>query len=287
MNNLFEKYPVITYNDTVCLNILAKVKMNDTSFNNASIFYPYTIKDGERPDHVALNYYGDARYVWAVYMSNKTIDPYYEWPLDSDSFQSYIISKYGSYENAVDKTSFYRVAYAEDDRMLDGAAYDALTSNLKKYWRPVINDNGSTLFYVRKEQDLAVDTNKIVSIEVADVDGFVVGENIKQYSVSGNLIASGNIKSIQSSSLIIRHVEGAFAASGLTVGSVSGVTSQSSTTVTTATTLATPIPSDEFVYWEPITFYQYEDEINIGRKFIKLLDAAYIDKAEKEIQDLL
>jgi hypothetical protein len=290
MNNLFEKYPVISYNDSICVNVLAKVQFNDTSFNNTALFYPYTIKEGERPDHIALNYYGDSRYIWAVYLSNKIVDPYYEWPLDHESFKSYIVEKYGSYENSVEKISHYRTAYTEDDRMFDSAMYEALPAHLRKYWRPVINDNGSTLFYVRKEQDLVVETNKIVEISVANTATFIVGENVYQSNTTGGVIATGNIKAIpDSTTLVIRHVDGSLQTSNASLGiaNIHGYESKANHWVNNGNTLYTAIPADEYAYWEPVTYYTYEDELNTSRKFIQLLDSAYIDKAEKEIQDLL
>lgn len=287
MNNLFEKFPVITFNDSICTNILAKVKFNDTTFNNASLYYPYTVKDGERPDHVALNYYGDSRFVWIVFMSNKIVDPYYEWPLDNASFKEHIANKYGSIEGAVEKISHYRVSYESDDRMLNQAVYEALTSGLKKYWRPVVSDNGSTLFYTRKEQSLVSDTNKIVELYVTSPYNYTVGENVVQSNTSGGTTASGNIKSIEPDRIIIRHVEGAFANTTGSVANVAGIESRATSAVSNDNVLYTAIPNDEYVYWEPVSFYTYEDEINTSRKFINLIDAAYVDKIEKEIQDLL
>jgi hypothetical protein len=287
MNNLFEKFPVITYGDSVAINLFAKVKLSDTVLKNSSLYYPYTIKDGERPEHVALNYYGDARYVWVVFLCNKLVDPYYEWPLDPTSFDQHIINKYGSFENAVEKTAFYRVTYDNDDRILDQSLYQALPARLKKYWNPVTDNNNTTLYYTRKQQELVVDTNKIVQFYVNNATSFTVGEIVKQSNTSGGLLGKAIIKNVESDRLIVKHVEGTFANTTGVIGNVVGSESSVNAAASNVTTLYTALDASEFIYWEPVSYYTYETELNTSRTFIKLIDSGYVDTIEKEIQDLL
>lgn len=287
MNNLFEKFPVINYGDSLVINILAKVKFSDTALKNSSLYYPYTIRDGEKPEHVALNYYGDPRYVWLIFLCNKTVDPYFEWPLDQRAFHEHIEKKYGSYQNAADKTAFYRVKYASDDRILDQSLYGNLPANLKKYWSPVTNDAGSTLYYTRAERELVTDTNKIVQLYVANTATFTVGEIVKQSNTSGGVLGQAIVKNVESDRLIIKHVEGTFANTTGAVANVVGIESKSSAVASNVSTLYTALDPSEYVYWEPVSYFTYEDELNTSRKFIKLIDAAYVDTIEKEIQDLM
>ena len=208
--------------------------------------------------------------------------------MDTASFKNYINEKYGSYESAVSKTSYYRVAYEHDDRMLDQSAYSALTSSLKKYWRPVVNDSGSTLFYTRKEMELVSETNKVISISIANTSSYAVGENVYQSNATGGNIAAGNIKAIpDTTTLIIQHITGAFASSNASIANVYGVESKSTQSISNTNVLYTAIPADEFVYWEPVNYFTYEDNLNMSRKYINLIDSTYLDKIEKEIHELL
>jgi len=290
MNNLFEKYPVINYANNVSINILAKIDIAKSTLSDSSIYYPYTIKDGETPYQVALNYYNDPRYVWLVFMSNKLVDPYYEWPLDNNTFEQHIVKKYGSLQNAIEKTAFYRITYKNDDRMLSPAQYNdnILTPGyLKKYWKPVVNEAGTTLFYDRKNDMTVVETNKIMEIYVSNTQTFTNGENVLQSNTAGGLLGKGQIKSLETDRIIIQHIEGAFANTTGVVSTIKGQESNTTSTVTNTRVLYTALSAQEYVYWEPVSYYTYESEINESRKFITLIDSAYVDRIEKEIQELL
>ncbi len=38
--------------------------------------------------------YGSVDYIWLVYMANNIIDPYYEWPMNAQTFNDYMVDKY-------------------------------------------------------------------------------------------------------------------------------------------------------------------------------------------------
>jgi hypothetical protein len=289
MNNLFEKFPVINYANNISINLLTKVRFNDSAFNNSSLFYPYTIKEAERPEHVALNYYDDARYVWIVYLCNKTVDPYYEWPLDSLSFDQFITNKYSSTANAMSTTAFYRVSYKDDDRMLSPSQHSDISqypAAVKKYWRPEVNEQGSTLYFVRKELDWAVETNKVINLEVNNSRSFVIGERVVQSNTSGTS-AKGIVKAVSDSFIVINNIEGQFFNTNSTITAINGITSKTGSNVSNVYYIANTISDVEASYWEPVSFYTYEDEVNNSRKFIRLIDKAYVDTVEKEIADSL
>ena len=92
----FNNFPKITYNDSTIRNTLLKSALVAEVFENQDSFYPYIVKDGYRPDLVANDFYGDSRYDWVVLFSNKIVDPYYEWPLSVNDFNSFLEKKYGT-----------------------------------------------------------------------------------------------------------------------------------------------------------------------------------------------
>ena len=94
--DFFENYPVIQYDGVASKNILMNVRIIESIVDKIDVFYPYTLKDGERPDTIAHDYYGDSSYYWVVLLSNKIIDPYYSWILDEDQFRTFLKTKYGS-----------------------------------------------------------------------------------------------------------------------------------------------------------------------------------------------
>ena len=79
----FKNFPTISYGDALVTNIIARAKLDSTVRNKASVFFPYTVRDGERPDIIAGNYYEDPNFAWLIYLANEMLDPYFEWPLTS------------------------------------------------------------------------------------------------------------------------------------------------------------------------------------------------------------
>jgi hypothetical protein len=90
----FENFPSIKYGNTAVTNISARVKFLETAKKQNVLFYPYTIKDGERAENLAFDYYDSTDFVWLVYLINDIVDPYYDWPLSSKNLDKFIAQKY-------------------------------------------------------------------------------------------------------------------------------------------------------------------------------------------------
>lgn len=112
--NYFRQFPKTFYsrdnyvNDfNFVTNLMVRIKLFDTVLKDATSFYTYTVQDGERPDTVAHKYYGDSKYAWVISLTNNYIDPLFEWPLNDEELNSYIISEYGSIEAAKAEIRYY------------------------------------------------------------------------------------------------------------------------------------------------------------------------------------
>lgn len=79
---------------TIIIDITKLFGIKDYLKDNAYIFYPYVIRENERPEDIANFYYGDPFYFWLVLISNNIINPYHEWPLEESAFNAYIDKKY-------------------------------------------------------------------------------------------------------------------------------------------------------------------------------------------------
>jgi hypothetical protein len=90
----FEDFPVIKYQGRNVRDISRRASFIRAVANNPFLYYSYTVKDDERAEDIALDYYGSVDYVWLVYMANNIIDPYYEWPMDAQTFNDYLVAKY-------------------------------------------------------------------------------------------------------------------------------------------------------------------------------------------------
>lgn len=284
--NYFTKIGTTQYNDTVVNNIITSIRFKEAASRQDVVYYPYTIAEGERPDIIAYNYYGDERYAWLVLLANNIVDPYYQWPLSTTEFNDFIVDKYGSVAAAQEQVAFYRTNWYSDDSMLTVAAYDALPVVLKKYWQPIVGYNGAIGSYERKKDDLILDTNKTVRIVLSSTSGISIGDKVIQ-KTSGSITATGYVRAIDSTSITINHVTGAFAATAGSVGSLTNSDSSISKSVTSATTVYSGISSTEAAYWEQVSAFDYENEINESRKIIKLVDRQYLDTIEDQMIELL
>ena len=91
----FNNFPKIRYNGIVLRALLLKAHIVRSVFNRFDTYQPYTIKQGERAEHIADNLYGDCAYDWVIYFANDIYDPQFQWPLDDFEFNAYVEKKYG------------------------------------------------------------------------------------------------------------------------------------------------------------------------------------------------
>lgn len=78
----------------VVTNITSLVTINSDLKNNGVTFYDYVIEDGETPETIAHKFYGNANRHWIVLMMNNIVHPQFDWPMSSNSLDSYINKKY-------------------------------------------------------------------------------------------------------------------------------------------------------------------------------------------------
>ena len=106
MSEYFSNFPRILYDIdgtnsvhptyTTAINLLIRQKLRTAIEDDVVLYYPYQIKDTERPDVLSFNYYGHVRYTWLIFLVNNILDPQWDWPLDYKNFKSFLLRKYGS-----------------------------------------------------------------------------------------------------------------------------------------------------------------------------------------------
>lgn len=283
-DNYFLHHPTISYSNTTVRNIISRVVFTKNNDLNFYTYHPYTIVEGDRADMLAYLYYGDPGYDWVIYFSNLIVDPYFEWPLDSSSFKRFVETKYGSLTNARSKVKFYRNNYINDTSSITTAAYVALSEKQKDFWVPVIGNNGQIIEYQRKKQEITYNTNKTLSLSISLVGNtsFTVDEQVKQ--TSNNVVtALGSVKFSNSSVVLVDDIQGSFS----NTYNLVGITSGANSTVSSVQTVSTSIDPSVQNYFTPVTFYEYEEELNEQRKNIRLLDTSYVSSLEERFKELL
>lgn len=288
MDNFFKHYPLVRYgntvSNTVSVNILAKIAFQKTIQQNYEIFHPYTIEEGDRADTIANYYYGDPGYDWIVYFSNNVVDPYYDWYMDGESFKRFITSKYGSLTTARRNIKFFRSNYVTDDSMITPAAYEALGFNQKRFWAPTLGMNDNVIRYERKKEDIIFQTNKVEQLSISLVGNTSFSNNEYVYQTNGGVtVSSGTVLFSNTTVCVVSNIGGTISTSY----NLKGGDSLANATVSSISTLSTSISSDIQSYFESVSYYDYETEVNEEKKNIKLIDVSYVSAIEREFKQLL
>ena len=140
-------------------NIMKRISFKPSVIEDISDYYPYRVKDGERPDILSFQKYGSVAYAYLIMLFNDIYDPLFDWPLSSQQFEKYLTNKYGSVSAAMGETKYYyqiiraEVARTETSEripavkfIVDQTTYDALgigdRSTQSNYeWEDELNDN--------------------------------------------------------------------------------------------------------------------------------------------------
>ena len=88
--NYFQQFPTINYNEHQVRNILARVKLTEVLNSTQLTYFDYQLDEGDQAWIIADQYYGSVDRTWLVYLSNNIIDPFYEWYMDTFTFENYI-----------------------------------------------------------------------------------------------------------------------------------------------------------------------------------------------------
>ena len=285
----FEKFPRITYSNTAVVDITARAVVLNSIYNNAALYYPYDVQQYERPDNIADRYYSDQYKEWILRLTNKVVDPYYDWYLDQETFNAFVAKKYGSLAQAQAKIKHFQNNWYSNSDSISSTTYDALPADAKRFWEPVlVNDQNITLpsEYTRVRQDWILSTNEVVQYTTANAANFILDE-IVDVTINGAPSGRGQVAFANTTHLTIQHTVGT--TTGNVVGScyLSGRESFTNTVFTSVTLLADNIRADESGYWSPVTYFDYESNVNERNKSIIVLNAGFSDQISRQLKELM
>ena len=115
MSEFFVHYPQISYDISGTkpakvknvINLMQRAKIKNVVLDSIVSYFPYSIKENARPDHVSNEIYGDVKYTWLIFLINDIQDPIYDWPLGTREFGAYIKDKYGTLNAAKNTIHHY------------------------------------------------------------------------------------------------------------------------------------------------------------------------------------
>lgn len=283
----FNKLPIISYNGQVARNFLARARLTEQTRNNHRIFYPYTVTEEDRIDHISDKYYDDSDYMWMIYLANDIVDPYFDLYLNDTNFDRFITDKYGSIANAQQQIVYWRNNWETDDTELSLSGFESLPDYAKKYYGPKVDRYNNAYSYERKQEDWIVDTNQIVSIVVQATGTFTVGEKVTQTATVGGVTANAVVTFANSTQISLKHVVGEVLASNSTVTTTITGLSSGATANAQSLSVQYAIPETEAVFWSPVSYYDHEAENNARKKTIQLIDTRLKGEVERELKKVM
>ena len=108
-NSYFRQLPDLDYpslrNDRtsafdfeVVKNLFKRAVMRQDVINDVVNFTKYSVRDDERPDQIAYDFYRDAGLDWVILTTNNIIHVRDEWPMGNQDFLTYLNGKYTDQE---------------------------------------------------------------------------------------------------------------------------------------------------------------------------------------------
>ena len=267
MSRYFTRFPLVDYNGVPAKNILARVDFTDQTKKDIYANFDYVLQEGtSRQDILSFNYYNSAQYDWLINLTNNVVDPYHDYYMSASDFKNYINGKYDSISSARTKILFYRNDWAPDESLISETVYENLQPNIKKYWKPKLNNTNQIVGYERVKEDWTVSTNRIVQLTVnIDISEYNIGDIILQENTDaeGTLVT----KDVDANVLIVQHISGAFV--------------EETTGIIGVAILKENIPVTEESFWAAVDAYEYEEEQNELKRYISLIKAGYLPDIEK------
>ena len=267
MSRYFTRFPLVDYNGVPAKNILARVDFTDQTKKDIYANFDYVLQEGtSRQDILSFNYYNSAQYDWLINLTNNVVDPYHDYYMSASDFKNYINGKYDSISSARTKILFYRNDWAPDESLISETVYENLQPNIKKYWKPKLNNTNQIVGYERVKEDWTVSTNRIVQLTVnVNISEYNIGDIILQENTDaeGTLVT----KDVDANVLIVQHISGAFV--------------EETTGIVGVEILKENIPVTEESFWSAVDAYEYEEEQNELKRYISLIKAGYLPDIEK------
>ena len=70
------------------------LRVRDDIIKEETLYVDYVVKDGQRPDQVSYELYGDEQFYWVILQINDIVDYYNQWPLSNFELESFVRKKY-------------------------------------------------------------------------------------------------------------------------------------------------------------------------------------------------
>ena len=119
------------------------MRVRDDIFAEDTMYKEYVVQNGQRPEEISYEFYGDERYYWVILQINDIYDFWSQWPLDLVELETYITERYGSEADEISHYETVEVKNDEGDVLMEGGM--VVPENFIFYYHPSPDSNEITL----------------------------------------------------------------------------------------------------------------------------------------------
>jgi hypothetical protein len=127
----FNEFPTIPYNFNiggkntlrVVKDITLNVRLKKALLDSLTQYNEYNIVDGDTPERIAEQAYGNANYHWIVMLCNERYDYSTDFPMTNEQLFAYVNKKYGQGNSIQQHQIFGTPHYETADRQIVDADY--------------------------------------------------------------------------------------------------------------------------------------------------------------------
>ncbi len=159
--------------------------------SSMTIFNEYIIKEGEKPEDIAIKFYKNPFYNWTILVINDITNFYEQWPKSTRQLNEYV---YAKYDNPM-ATKHYVTTEVKDanDNVIVPAGKIVPSSFQVAYWNGSVTVTANpvvSVTYYNHEADLNAKKEKIQIVKPSYVEDFV--KVYKKNQIKGGRISAGN-----------------------------------------------------------------------------------------------
>lgn len=288
----FSQFPKILYstslgvsNPKTVTNIIAKVNFLSETVNNSSIFYEYSVKDGERPEDIAFKMYKDPKKHWIILLSNNRVDPQYDWVLSMKAFEDYINKKYSSVTFAFSSNTT-NTNYTVGETVYQGSTLDKSTCT-----GTVVSSNNTAKTLTIKFADQIFANNANVTGASSNVTNKVVGVtyNNDGYNWASNTTNYFRVTEISYNSYDLKKTTTKYQVSANTYNWANDSVEVRNTNTSYSNSF--PLVDGTTLTIEtsvaPISYYDHELDLNEEKRKIIIVKPNFVPIIESELRKLM
>jgi len=289
----FKYFPKLLYSPSkgkrdykVVPNIFAKSVFLKESLQNSSLVFKYSVKDGEKPEDIAFKMYNDPEKHWIILLANDVMDPQYDWVLGQNQFKDYINKKYSSANLQLDITETYPSNYTVGEIVYQGDSIEDSSSSATV----VAYDSTNKILQIKFANEVFANSVNVSGTTSAQTHSIVgITYNNDGYEWSSNTTSHYAVTERKYNSYDRIVSQESYIVSSKDYNQTSHEVFDRNTLSTTEDSYALSDGTTLIVEKEvaPVTYYDYENELNEAKRTVKVVKTEYIGKIEEQFKSLM